>query len=146
MTHDLKILAYRSLLGMYAATIIEEYKTEELKKEWWYKNAYRIYKKSKGMKKVTLKANDVKFLRNKLKQIEDLEEKHFSNNEWNPYALTIITLEYMVNELSFIELKNLFLDIKPLNDLALIEQSEEYKQLQKHCYRYFTDVIKIIEG
>lgn len=146
MTHDLKILAYRSLLGMYAATIIEEYKTEEIKNEWWYKNAYRIYKKSKGMKKVTLKANDVKFLRNKLKQIEDLEEKHFSNNEWNPYALTIITLEYMVNGLNFIELKNLFLDIKPLNDLALIEQSEEYKELQKNCYRYFTDVIKIIEG
>ena len=146
MTHDLKILAYRSLLGMYAATIIEEYKTEEIKKEWWYKNAYRIYKKSKGMKKVTLKANDVKLLRDKLKQIEDLEEKHFSNNEWNPYSLTIITLEYMVNELNFIELKNLFLDIKPLNDLALIEQSETYKELQKHCYRYFTDVIKIIEG
>ena len=146
MTHDLKILAYRSLLGMYAATIIEEYKTEEIKNEWWYKNAYRIYKKSKGMKKVTLKANNVKFLRNKLKQIEDLEEKHFSNNEWNPYALTIITLEYMVNELNFIELKNLFLDIKPLNDLALIEQSETYKELQKNCYRYFTDVIKIIDG
>lgn len=146
MTKQLKILAYRSLLGMYAATIIEEYKTEEIKKEWWYQNAYRIYKKSKGMKKVTLKANDVKFLRNKLKQIEDLEEKHFSNDEWNPYALTIITLEYMVNELNFIELKNLFLDIKPLNDLALIEQSEEYKELQKNCYRYFTDVIKIIEG
>ena len=146
MTHDLKILAYRSLLGMYAATIIEEYKTEEIKKEWWYKNAYKIYKKSKGMKKVTLKANDVKLLRDKLKQIEDLEEKHFTNDEWNPYALTIITLEYMVNELNFIELKNLFLDIKPLNDLALIEQSEEYKELQKNCYRYFTDVIKIIEG
>lgn len=146
MTHDLKILAYRSLLGMYAATIIEEYKTEEIKKEWWYKNAYKIYKKSKGMKKVTLKANDVKLLRDKLKQIEDLEEKHFSNNEWNPYSLTIITLEYMVNELNFIELKNLFLDIKPLNDLALIEQSEEYKELQKNCYRYFTDVIKIIDG
>ena len=146
MTHDLKILAYRSLLGMYAATIIEEYKTEEIKKEWWYKNAYKIYKKSKGMKKVTLKANNVKFLRNKLKQIEDLEEKHFSSNEWNPYSLTIITLEYMVNELNFIELKNLFLDIKPLNDLALIEQSEEYKELQKNCYRYFTDVIKIIDG
>ena len=146
MTHDLKILAYRSLLGMYAATIIEEYKTEEIKNEWWYKNAYRIYKKSKGMKKVTLKANDVKFLRNKLKQIEDLEEKHFSNNEWNPYALTIITLEYMVNELNFIELKSLLIDIKPLNDLSMLEQSETYKELQKHCYRYFTDVIKIIEG
>lgn len=146
MTHDLKILAYRSLLGMYAATIIEEYKTEEIKNEWWYKNAYRIYKKSKGMKKVTLKTNDVKFLRNKLKQIEDLEEKHFSNNEWNPYALTIITLEYMVNELNFIELKSLLIDIKPLNDLSMLEQSETYKELQKHCYRYFTDVIKIIEG
>lgn len=146
MTHDLKILAYRSLLGMYAATIIEEYKTEEIKNEWWYKNAYRIYKKCKGMKKVTLKTNDVKFLRNKLKQIEDLEEKHFSNNEWNPYALTIITLEYMVNELNFIELKSLLIDIKPLNDLSMLEQSETYKELQKHCYRYFTDVIKIIEG
>lgn len=32
MTHDLKILAYRSLLGMYAATIIEEYQTDELKR------------------------------------------------------------------------------------------------------------------
>lgn len=146
MTHDLKILAYRSLLGMYAATIIEEYKTEEIKNEWWYKNAYRIYKKSKGMKKVTLKTNDVKFLRNKLKQITDLEEKHFTNNEWNPYALTIITLEYMVNELNFIELKSLLIDIKPLNDLSMLEQSETYKELQKHCYRYFTDVIKIIEG
>lgn len=146
MTHQLKILAYRSLLGMYAATIIEEYQTEENKKEWWYKNAYRIYKKSKGMKKVTLKANDVKLLRDKLKQIEDLEEKHFTNNEWNPYALSIITLEYMVNELNFIELKSLLLDIKPLNDLAMLEQSETYKELQKHCYRYFTDVIKIIEG
>lgn len=146
MTHDLKILAYRSLLGMYAATIIEEYQTDENKKEWWYQNAYRIYKKSKGMKKVTLKANDVKLLRDKLKQIEDLEEKHFSNDEWNPYALTIITLEYMVNELNFIELKRLLLDIKPLNDLAMLEKSETYKELQKHCYRYFTDVIKIIGG
>lgn len=98
------------------------------------------------MKKVTLKANDVKLLRDKLKQIEDLEEKHFSNDEWNPYALTIITLEYMVNELNFIELKSLLLDIKPLNDLAMLEKSETYKELQKHCYRYFTDVIKIIEG
>lgn len=146
MTKELKILAYRSLLGMYAATIIEEYQTEENKKEWWYKNAYRVYKKSKGMKKVTLKANDVKLLRDKLKQIEYLEEKHFTNNEWNPYALTIITLEYMVNELNFIELKSLLLDIKPLNDLAMLEKSETYKELQKHCYRYFTDVIKIVEG
>lgn len=32
MTHDLKILAYRILLGMYAATIIEEYQTDEIKK------------------------------------------------------------------------------------------------------------------
>ena len=58
MTHQLKILAYRSLLGMYAATIIEEYQTEELKKEWWYKNAYRIYKKCKGMKKAKLKTKE----------------------------------------------------------------------------------------
>ena len=146
MTNQLKILSYRSLLGMYAATIIEEYQTDENKKEWWYQNAYRIYKKSKGMKKVTLKANDVKLLRNKLSQIRDLEEKHFSNDEWNPYALTIITLEYMVNELNFIELKSLLLDIKPLDDLAMLEKSETYKELQKNCYRYFTDVIKIIEG
>lgn len=145
MTHQLKILAYRSLLGMYAATIIEEYKTEELKKEWWYKNAYRIYKKCKGMKKARLKTKEANLLRDKLKQITELEEKHFTNNEWNPYALTIITLEYMVNELNFIELKSLLLDIKPLNDLAMLEQSETYKELQKHCYRYFTDVIEIIE-
>lgn len=32
MTKELKILAYRSLLGMYAATIIEEYQTDEIKK------------------------------------------------------------------------------------------------------------------
>lgn len=146
MTKELKILAYRSLLGMYAATIIEEYQTEENKKEWWYQNAYRVYKKSKGMKKARLKTKEANILRDKLKQITDLEEKHFTNDEWNPYALTIITLEYMVNELSFIELKSLLLDIKPLNDLVMLEQSETYKELQKHCYRYFTDVIKIIEG
>lgn len=146
MTKELKILAYRSLLGMYAATTIEECQTEENKKEWWYKNAYRIYKKCKGMKKAILKTKEANILRDKLKQTTELEEKHFTNNEWNPYALTIITLEYMVNELNFIELKSLLLDIKPLNDLAMLEQSETYKELQKHCYRYFTDVIEIIEG
>ena len=146
MTNQLKILAYRSLLGMYAATIIEEYQTEELKKEWWYQNAYRIYKKSKGMKKARLKTKEANILRDKLNQISELEEKHFTNDEWNPYALTIITLEHMVNELNFIELKSLLLDIKPLNDLAMLEKSETYKELQKNCYRYFTDVIKIIEG
>lgn len=146
MTHQLKILAYRSLLGMYAATIIEEYQTEELKKEWWYQNAYRIYKKSKGMKKVALKTKEANILRDKLNQISELEEKHFSNDEWNPYALTIITLEYMVNELNFIELKSLLLDIKPLNDLAMLEKSETYKDLQKSCNRYFSDIIEIIEG
>lgn len=146
MTKELKLLAYRSLLGMYAATIIEEYQTEELKKEWWYKNAYRIYKKCKGMKKARLKTKEANILRDKLKQITELEEKHFVNDEWNPYALTIITLEYMVNELNFIEFKSLLLDIKPLDDLTMLEKSETYKELQKHCYRYFTDVIKIIEG
>lgn len=141
MTKELTILAYRSLLGMYAATIIEEYQTDENKKEWWYQNAYRIYKKSKGMKKVTLKAKEANILRDKLKQIIELEEKHFTNDEWNPYALTIITLEYMVNELNFIELKSLLLDIKPLNDLAMLEKSETYKELQKSCNRYFSDII-----
>ena len=146
MTNQLKILAYRSLLGMYAATIIEEYQTEELKKEWWYQNAYRIYKKCKGMKKAKLKTKEANILRDKLNQISELEEKHFSNDEWNPYALTIITLEYMVNELNFIELKSLLLDIKPLNDLAMLEKSETYKDLQKSCNRYFSDIIEIIEG
>lgn len=146
MTNQLKILAYRSLLGMYAATIIEEYQTEELKKEWWYQNAYRIYKKSKGMKKARLKTKEANILRDKLNQISELEEKHFTNDEWNPYALTIITLEYMVNELNFIELKSLLLDIKPLNDLAMLEKSETYKDLQKSCNRYFSDIIEIIEG
>ena len=60
--------------------------------------------------------------------------------------MTIITLEYMVNELNFIELKSLLLDIKPLNDLAMLEKSETYKDLQKSCNRYFSDIIKIIEG
>lgn len=146
MTNQLKILAYRSLLGMYAATIIEEYQTEELKKEWWYQNAYRIYKKCKGMKKAKLKTKEANILRDKLNQISELEEKHFSNDEWNPYALTIITLEYMVNELNFIELKSLLLDIKPLNDLAMLEKSETCKDLQKSCNRYFSDIIEIIEG
>lgn len=146
MTHDLKILAYRSLLGIYTISIIEDEEAEKNKDDWWYKNAYRIYKKCKGMKKARLKTKEANILRDKLKQITDLGEKHFSNNEWNPYALTIITLEYMVNELNFIELKSLLLDIKPLDDLAMLEKSETYKELQKHCYRYFTDVIKIIEG
>lgn len=146
MTNQLTILAYRSLLGMFAAAIVEEYQTEELKKEWWYKNAYRIYKKCKGMKKARLTTNEANILKDILIQIRELEEKHFSSDEWNPYALTIITLEYMVNELNFIELKSLLIDIKPLDDLAMLEQSEKYKELQKHCNRYFTDVIKIIEG
>lgn len=146
MTHDLKILAYRSLLGIYTTSIIEDEEAEKNKDDWWYKNAYRIYKKCKGMKKARLKTKEANILRDKLKQITDLEEKHFSNNEWNPYALTIITLEYMVNELNFIEFKSLLLDIKPLDDLAMLEKSETYKELQKNCYRYFTDVIKIIEG
>ena len=146
MTHDLKILAYRSLLGIYTISIIEDEEAEKNKDDWWYKNAYRIYKKCKGMKKARLKTKEANILRDKLKQITDLGEKHFSNNEWNPYALTIITLEYMVNELNFIELKSLLLDIKPLDDLAMLEKSETYKKKKKHCYRYFTDVIKIIEG
>jgi len=146
MTHDLKILAYRSLLGIYTISIIEDEEAEKNKDDWWYKNAYRIYKKCKGMKKARLKTKEANILRDKLKQITDLGEKHFSNNEWNPYALTIITLEYMVNELNFIELKSLLLDIKPLDDLVMLEKSETYKELQKHCYRYFTDVIEIIEG
>lgn len=146
MTKELKILAYRSLLGMYAATIIEEYQTEENKKEWWYKNAYKIYKKCKGMKKARLKTKEANMLSDKLKQIRELEEIHFINDEWNPYSLSIITLEYMVNELNFIEFKSLLLDIKPLDDLAMLEKSEAYKELQKHCYRYFTDVIEIVEG
>lgn len=146
MTYDLKILAYRSLLGMYAATMIEDEQTKKDKDKWWYQNTYKIYKKCRGLKKVGLETIYVNLLKHKLEQIEKLEKKYFVDDTWNLYSLCIITLEYMVNELDYVDLKNLFLDIKPLNDLALIEQNNEYKELQKHCYRYFTDVIKIIEG
>ena len=145
MTLKLKILAYRSLLSMYAASIIEEYTNESIKKEWWYQNAYKVYKKSKGMKKAALKANDVKLLRNKLSQIRDLEEKYFSNNEWNPYALTIMCLEHLVLELDFIEFKGLLLDINTKKEIIYLEKSELYEDLQKVSYRYFNDIVKLLE-
>ena len=145
MTLKLKILAYRSLLGMYAASIIEEYTNEAIKEEWWYQNAYKVYKKSKGMKKAALKANDVKLLRNKLSQIRDLEEKHFSNDEWNPYALTIMCLEHLVLELDFIEFKGLLLDINTKKEIIYLEKNELYGDLQKVSYRYFNDIVKLLE-
>lgn len=146
MTKELTILAYRSLLGMYAASIIEDEETEKNKDEWWYKNAYRIYKKCKGMKKAKLKTKEANILKQKLELIQELERIHFPDNIWNLYSLCIATLDYMVNVLNCIELKRLLIDIKPLNDLELLEKSEDYKELQKSCNRYFTDVIKIIEG
>ena len=145
MTLKLKILAYRSLLSMYAASIIEEYTNESIKKEWWHQNAYKVYKKSKGMKKAPLKANEVKLLRNKLSQIRDLEEKYFSNNEWNPYALTIMCLEHLVLELDFIEFKGLLLDINTKKEIIYLEKSELYEDLQKVSYRYFNDIVKLLE-
>jgi len=145
VTKKLKILVYRSLLGMYAASIIEEYTNETIKKEWWYQNAYKVYKKSKGMKKTTLKPNDVKLLRNKLFQIRELEEKHFDNNEWNPYALTIMCLEHLVLELDFIEFKGLLLDINTKKEIIYLEKNELYGDLQKVSYRYFNDIVKLLE-
>ena len=97
------------------------------------------------MKKAALKANDVKLLRNKLSQIRDLEEKHFSNDEWNPYALTIMCLEHLVLELDFIEFKGLLLDINTKKEIIYLEKNELYGDLQKVSYRYFNDIVKLLE-
>lgn len=145
MTKKLQILAYRSILGMYANSIIED-ATEEHKSLWWYKNAYKVYKKCKGLKKLATTTNETNQLKNALKSIENLEEYHFVKGEWNPYALIIMCLYQLVNELGFIELKSLLIDIDTQKEIDYLDKSEEHKDLQKISYRYFTDIVKIIEG
>ena len=130
MTKKLQILAYRSILGMYANSIIED-ATEEHKLQWWYKNAYRVYKKCKGLKKLVTTTNETNQLRNALKSIENLEEYHFVKGEWNPYSLIIMCLEQLVNELGFIELKSLLIDIDSRKEIDYLDRSEDYKDLQK---------------
>ena len=140
-----QILAYRTILGMYAASIVEdETKTDEIKSQKWYQNAYKIYKKCKGLRKVYISSNETKLLRGKLDKIRDLEDKYFINNEWNPYALCIMCLEHLVNELDFIELKGLLIDLDIVSTRTMLEKSEDYKELQKVSYRYFNEITEIL--
>lgn len=145
MNKKLQILAFRSMLGVYSASIASPYNTTD-NEEFWYKDNYKVYKKISRMKQPTISKLEAIILRGKLVEVEKLEEEYFSDDVWNAYSLVLMTLDHLVSELDDINLKPLFLDIKVKDTISLIEVSPDYKELNKLTNRYFQKMIEIFRG
>ena len=90
MTLKLKILAYRSLLGMYAASIIEEYTNEAIKKEFSLSenDVNEIMKKRLPKEKYEIWKKKAQATKPKPKPLskdldDDLDSKYYLKNKFD---------------------------------------------------------------
>lgn len=141
---DFRVLFFRSLLGFYVISIVENDRKEETKDKKWFQNTYRLYKKIKNGKKRVVTPQVGELLRKKLKQVEDLPDIYFEDNVWNAYSLVLLTLEHLVYILDDVEYKRYAIDFEIDKMRSRLETDVEYKRLNRKTNKYFTAILELM--
>ncbi len=144
MINKQTILIY-SITHAYANITINQTKPE-LHYKTWYKQSQTVSEYFNKHKQITILESDKKLMDDKFSLIKELDATYFEDKYFSTYFCMILGLNYLLHEIEDTAIRTHLSHINTKSILHEIEITKGLKEAGKNSYKYFDEVLKILEG